>query len=335
MNSELGRLVEVYRNHGPLEAARRGGRHVGRRLVQVPVGVGRRVVRPLYQPPSLFYHSRYARTHNVFTEEWDLLVVLDTCRPDALRAVAEEYEFVGDVESRWSVGANSSEWILNTFSRQFAAEIAETAYVTSNPHSETVIENQLDRHYDGELRPVDRRTRRYTTSEPVGPADFERYVPLYDRSVDHDDLTYPDPRAVTDHAITIDRSVDPRRMVLHYMPPHLPYVARRDGDDVEIGPPRDWASREAYLDNLRWGLSEVALLLRNVDRDRVVVTADHGENFTLRSVLPEHKPGMVSPAVRRVPWAVTTATDTGEHDPDLEDTQRAERAEMLGALGYR
>src|SRR6056297_3870531 len=67
-----------------------------------------------------------------FEREWDLLVVLDTCRTDALAAVADEYDFLEDRDSVWSPGSTSGEWVSHTFDRSFADTIARTAYVTAN-----------------------------------------------------------------------------------------------------------------------------------------------------------------------------------------------------------
>jgi hypothetical protein len=36
---------------------------------------------------------------NVFEKDWDVLVVLDACRVDALRAVQDEYDFIDDVSA--------------------------------------------------------------------------------------------------------------------------------------------------------------------------------------------------------------------------------------------
>ncbi|PSP48877.1 hypothetical protein BRC67_12005, partial [Halobacteriales archaeon QH_3_68_24] len=43
------------------------------------------------------------------------------------------------------------------------------------------------------------------------------------------------------------------------------------------------ANREAYLDNLRIVLDEVAVLLENIDADTVAITTDHGEAFGERN----------------------------------------------------
>lgn len=58
--------------------------------------VGRNVF-ALYVLLYTILTSRYPIGSNVFEENWDLLVVLDACRVDALRAVEDEYPFVGDV----------------------------------------------------------------------------------------------------------------------------------------------------------------------------------------------------------------------------------------------
>jgi hypothetical protein len=43
--------------------------------------------------------SRQRIGTNVFNEDWDLLVVLDTCRVDSLKSVSEEYSFL---DSYWN-----------------------------------------------------------------------------------------------------------------------------------------------------------------------------------------------------------------------------------------
>ncbi|MFC5278677.1 hypothetical protein ACFPM1_07900 [Halorubrum rubrum] len=77
-----------------------------------------RIARPLYYAyvgALLSVTKRYRWGTNVFDRDWDLLVVLDACRVDALREVADEYGFVGDVESMTSVGSTSFEWMNHTF----------------------------------------------------------------------------------------------------------------------------------------------------------------------------------------------------------------------------
>ena len=88
-----------------------------------------RLARPLYYVyvgALLSATKRYRWGTNVFDREWDLLVVLDACRVDALRAVADEYDFLDGVDSMPSVGSTSFEWLNHTFDRAHEEEIART-----------------------------------------------------------------------------------------------------------------------------------------------------------------------------------------------------------------
>jgi hypothetical protein len=156
------------------------------------------------------------------------------------------------------------------------------------------------------------------------------------------------PEYVTDRTIAVARETSPEKLLVHYTPPHSPYTANaltegRDLEPYEREPfqaLRDGVPLEqvwkAYLDELRLGLDEVETLLTNVDADRVAITADHGEAFGEYGIY-SHPLGMPHPHVRRVPWAGTTATDTGEYeptvDPEAYDASR-ETKEHLKDLGY-
>lgn len=150
------------------------------------------------------------------------------------------------------------------------------------------------------------------------------------------------PRPITDTVIQRGRSEDPERVIAHYIQPHEPYIGSdthadprmlHQVDDSAVSKGALW---EAYLDNLRYVLDEVELLLQNVEAKQVLITADHGEAFgewgsTGHQIcFPHH-------CVRKVPLAETSATDTGEHQPQkYESTARSQRDrdELLANLGY-
>jgi hypothetical protein len=87
----------------------------------------------------LYIANRRPLGTNVFRREWDLLIILDACRYDAMCAVADEYPWIEDVGSIVSVGSTSFEWLPMTFRRRHAETIAETAYVTSNPYTTPIF----------------------------------------------------------------------------------------------------------------------------------------------------------------------------------------------------
>jgi hypothetical protein len=265
-------------------------------------------------------------TH-VFDEEWDLLVVLDTCRVDALEAVADEYEFIDEVGSITSLGSMSVEWMAQTFDREHAEQIARTAYVTSKWDTDKTFRE--GNHPPDVLHPP----AVWADWDVVSADEFGLLSEVWRETCD-DRLRVTPPGPVTDRVIQIGRDGDFDRTVVHYMQPHSPYISGHlDGDaplpSVDAEPfealKRGDADREGiwnrYLDNLRLVLDSVGLLLENVDADRVVVTADHGEGFGEYGVYG-HPVGCPVPAIKRVPWVRTTATDTGSYpaDSDVTDT---------------
>lgn len=279
-----------------------------------------------------------------YERDWDLLVVLDACRADALAAVADEYEFLATPGARWSPGSTSAEWVAHTFDRAYRPAISRTAYVTANPHSEEVLRNRV-------MPPQYVATP--VTWPDWDPVDADAFALLDEVWADarDDRLGVVPPSVVTDRTIAAGRDGDADRLIAHYMQPHAPYIADAvDGSALE----KPWDEplealrrgeadretvRDGYLDNLRLVLDEVAVLRENVDADRVVITADHGEAFGEWGFY-EHPVGCPLPAVKRVPWVETMAVDNGTRTPDTADS--ADRAattadveSQLRDLGYR
>ena len=259
-----------------------------------------------------------------FERDWDLLVVLDTCRTDALSAVAHEYDFLGDRQTVWSTGSTSGEWVAHTFDRAYASTIARSGYVTANPHSEEVLRNRLMPPQYVAVPAT------WPDWNPVEPDTFALLDEVWADARD-ERLGVVPPATVTDRAIAAGREADLDRLIVHYMQPHAPYIADAiDGD----GPVQEFCaepfeslrSGEAdrktvwnhYLDNLRLVLDEVAALLENVEAERVVITADHGEAFGEWGFY-EHPVGCPLPAVKQVPWVETTATDRNTRRPATEN----------------
>ncbi|WP_143165319.1 alkaline phosphatase family protein [Halobaculum gomorrense] len=83
-------------------------------------------------------------------------------------------------------------------------------------------------------------------------------------------------------------------------------------------------------------LDAVEVLLDNV-KGKVAVTADHGNAVGEWGVYG-HPAYVPVPAVKRVPWAVTSADGHGSYTVDQEyrnETADADRDEFLEALGYK
>ncbi|MBX0324995.1 LTA synthase family protein [Halomicroarcula sp. F13] len=284
--------------------------------------------------------SRYPIGTNVYERDWDALVILDTCRVDALREVAPEYDFIGDIDTIWSVGSASAEWIAQTFTERYRSDIEQTALVSANAFTERVLWN---REF-----PEDGRGISWTDWQTVSHEDFE-YIDQPWRYADPPPVGLTLPRPVTDRAISVGRERNPRRLVVHYEQPHHPFTARAIAEGRETLEPWEIEPFEylksggdyekvwdAYLDNLRWVLDEVEILLKNLDAEKVALSADHGNAYGEWGMYM-HRYAVPVPEVRRVPWAETTATDEETFESTLKPPNQKEARDVdehLRQLGY-
>ena len=259
---------------------------------------------------------------SVFDTDWDVLVVLDACRRDAISEFENSYAFLSEPDTRTSVGSASPEWLEKTFLEGPEENLADLAYVTGNPYAT----NYLDESTLGELDEV----WRYAWDDELGTI---RAPPI------------------TDRAIATARSGAFEHLIVHYMQPHFPSVPSPIGGGIELetfgeewhsiwdqmrrGTITEETAWEAYLDNLQYVLDAVAILLENVDADTVAITSDHGNAFG-EYWQYGHPAGVALECLREVPWYETTATDEGTRDPKAyADPDTLSVDERLKALGYR
>jgi hypothetical protein len=280
--------------------------------------------------------TRYPLGTNVFSRDWDLLIVLDACRVDALREVSDEYDFIGVVDSIRSVGSTSIEWMALTFRERHIEEISNTAYVNSNPQFDKVFRQRLTPPHIA-AAPFGPSMERYSVVEP---GDFHSVDNVYEYGFD-DDYGVVMARTVTDRTIATGRRGEHDRCIVHYMQPHAPYIGNEEPvehifDDLREGSVSQDEAWEVYLENLRAVLNDIELLLKNYDANRVAITADHGEAFG-EWTFYSHNIGCPHPAVRRVPWVETTATDEMSYMPAIEPRRNVsgDVEELLDRLGYR
>ncbi len=282
---------------------------------------------------SMVTHSLRSTTDPdpVLDADWDALVVLDACRADLFAEVAADaaYDFLPeDPGSRTSPASSSVEWMESVFGGAPDGALADVAYVTGNPYSASKIDH-------GRFHSVE-EVWRYAWDDALG--------------------TIP-PRPVTDAAVRTGRETDADRLLVHYMQPHFPSVAAREQrsegveldefgddemsvwDDLRFGRRSEADAWQSYRENLELVLDDLELLFANLDADRVVVTADHGNAFGEHH-LYGHPGGVDVPVLREVPWCETTAADTRSHEPEAagrDDT--GDDGDVIEArledLGYR
>ena len=99
----------------------------------------------LYRIPATLANLKTTIGTNVYSLDWDVLILLDTCRVDALEVVAPEYKFLSKIGSIQSVGGASPEWIAKTFVDKYEADIQNTAYLSANVFTQRLLE---ERHHE-------------------------------------------------------------------------------------------------------------------------------------------------------------------------------------------
>jgi hypothetical protein len=244
----------------------------------------------------------------VVEEEWDTLIVLTACRYDTF---AEVNTIPGTLEKRTSQGTSLMEWLIANFPDQYE----DIVYVSGNPRISNV---EFDQGASvGQFRGADH---------------FHEVVDVSHDAWDKERNTVP-PKPVTDAAVEAREEYPDKRLIVHYLQPHAPWIGETSitGADLAIAydSPSEWFResgelgpwgefglaykqhstdhlRGAYRDNLRFVVEEVERLLGELD-GRVVVTGDHGEAFGENGII-EHPAEVYIDELVEVPWLVVDSS---------------------------
>jgi hypothetical protein len=303
-----------------------------------------------YRIPSTVYNMKMGIGTNIFSKDWDLLIILDCCRVDALIELAPEYDFIGEVNSIRTVGGSTPEWTSKTFSPKYREQIQKTGYVSGTGQVRSILEEDGPANSTILGGHLAYKLLQYYDTVDISDLAYVDYAFEYDFPEDSI-LEHPKgktpPRYVTDRGIKSTEKTELDRLILHYMQPHGPFAANAAAEDREllkheVRPLRYLRNTgdmetvwEGYLDEIRFALDEVEIALNNIDANKVVITADHGEAFGEYGIYG-HTVGSLHPQVRNVPWVETTATDNETYAPVIESKRESQDTteEMLRALGY-
>lgn len=287
--------------------------------------------RLVVQELNRLYHRRlqtWSYNHNgidIFDRDWDTLLILDACRYDLFEQVSD---LPGELESVISRGSATEEFIRGNFhGRQFH----DTVYVTASP--------MLSRHRDT-----------YDT-------EFHDVINVWQEDGWDEDFRTVLPGVVTRAALRAREQYPNKRLLVHYMQPHYPFVGptgqeyfdldRLDfqweeflGDSSEMSDEIIW---DAYRENLELVLPDVMELFQSM-QGKHVVTADHGNVIGSRSFpVPireyGHPSGVYTESLVRVPWltyqngtrpAIESDRPVNRHGDDTAGELARERLQELG-----
>lgn len=226
----------------------------------------------------------------VMEKDWDNLIILDACRYDLFE---EMNSIKGYLTSAISSDSSTSGFLKYNFGEDY---FPDTVYISANP--------QVQRHEVG---------RR-----------FHDCIRLWETEWDEELNTVP-PENVTDIAIEIQKKYPNKRLIIHYIQPHYPFIGETGqkidhgtitGDGV-LESERDvhsvWDQLEsdtveedlvwkAYRENLELTLPEVDRLLQKLV-GKSVVTSDHGNALGELGVYG-HPGGKYMAALVKVPWLI-------------------------------
>lgn len=273
---------------------------------------------------KLRYGSGNEQGIHVFDEDWDNLIILDACRYDYFTSTVAP-ELGGELQKRQSRGSATPEWVRENFCGR---ELHDTVYVSANGWY-----HQLQGEIGGSLHDA-----RWLYSDE------------YRNAIG----TVP-PDTVTREAIETADSYPHKRLLVHFVQPHKPYLGptgeeyfenARGINMVELMKQAEGATvetlRKAYRENLEATLPPLIELLDAL-AGKTVVSADHGEllgerYFSLPLRNYGHPAGVHLPELVDIPWFVHHHTErksiVDEPPVHQDDADTDEVEEHLRLLGY-
>lgn len=272
-------------------------------------------------------HNNNPKGINFLDEDWDNLLILDACRYDSF---AKHADLSGTLEHRHSLGTATYEFIRHNFKNRKEYDVV---YVGANTWF-LKLQHELD-------------------------SEIHHFVDLQNGDFDVDwvdkELKVVTPRTVTKHAKRINEKFPNKRLIIHYLQPHHPFIGQVgekhfsnqtnslrevvQSSDSEID---QSVIRKAYIENLEKVLSEVKRLIPNL-MGKTVITSDHGEMLGERhKFFPVrdygHPPGIYNKILSKVPWHIIDSNQrkTIQKDRPLPNQERdmEQVNQQLKNLGY-
>lgn len=253
---------------------------------------------------------------NIIEEDWDNLVILDACRYDYFKECSN---IQGNLDKKVSRGSVTSEFIRGNFMDK---KLYDTIYLTTNAF--------------------------YTKLKEEINSEVYKHVALIGDDRDAADGITTHPKTVTDKAIELHEQDPDKKLIIHYLQPHQPYIGefgqkkfQPRGNLKQTAQQLDVSRQDivrAYKENLLLALNEVERLLDEVS-GKTVITADHGEMLgeqVLGLQLYGHFEGYYRKELVEVPWCIIDG-ERREINESTPETDRIHESvdEDLKALGYK
>jgi hypothetical protein len=174
------------------------------------------------------------KVNDVMRESWDYLIVLDACRYDYFKLEYEKF-FNGELENRMSLGSATPEWCR----KQFKGYFPDVVYVSGNPYinSKTAIAG-----FDAKKH-------------------FYKVIDVWDFGWS-EELWTVTPENVTAATLNSIAKFPKKRVIIHYLQPHVPYISPKFQVDLNGAPViTGWRS---HVQNTNLGESKVKKYLKTL-----------------------------------------------------------------------
>lgn len=282
-----------------------------------------------------YFARRYTQSYNpegidIFSEDWDNLIILDACRYDLFEEVNS---ISGRLERRISRGSNTPEFIRGNFTDQI---LHDCVYVTANPQFERLRDDINTEFHD-----------------VINVWAAEGWDQETDTVL---------PQTTTKYALAAASKYPNKRLFIHYLQPHYPFLGLGEGVfDSELAfqtedgagawkrmrlgldnYPRDevWS---AYRATLKYTLPHVNKLLDSLS-GLTVISSDHGNMIGDRSrPIPArewgHPENLYTKELVTVPWLVRHENSRRKivadpPTPSEDEFQDGTVVKKLESLGY-
>lgn len=286
------------------------------------------------------FHLKYGEGDDIMREDWDNLILLDACRYD----VFEQVNYIdGDLEHRISKASQSEEFCEEYFEGE---TFHDCVYVTANAYGAQVSQN---------------------TFHNINVTFGEDYRGGHSEG--------RSPETVKDAAIEAYENHPNKRIIVHFMQPHGPYIGpkanelrarlRDKGIEFDAWDPSDEKTTrdgaignlmhaaqrgyishdefiEVYIENLEIVLEHVEDLIAVLD-GKTIVSSDHGELLGEENILVprsySHPKRTYVRELRKVPWLIVNSENRRDvtEDPPIGEisAMESEIEAQLEALGYK